>query len=455
MQPLTKRLTPSVFSRALAWSILQAGIKLLGQLTLGKTIALWFGPAGLAWIGQFQNLLYLQQNLGPGAIQNSLVQALNQPKYLAGKGGPSATGQEARQGLLGFAWNLGLVLCLLGALVWAFTYSQVGARLTGVTLPLWLYLALTFGLVFPTFFYWALAYHSAVQDYRRYALLNVQQTLWSVGLFVVGAWLGGKSGACLGLVLSQIPVGLTALKGMKEAGFPLKSLAGRLRLGLRSFATDHETYGLWPLVALSLYSVLSTQLVLLGIRSYLLHRHSMAEAGCWEALMRLSNVWVPVVSVLLTSYYLPDLSRSVERKAYLLNSLKASLSSAGLVAVYAAAVMAFRQPVVALLFSEEFLPLLSILGLQLGADILKAACWGLHHGLLARRKAKILTFLDLAYQSILLGGLATGLAHDRWESVVWLYAIATLVQLLATVVVWWMDSLRIPAADGLNQNSSL
>jgi PST family polysaccharide transporter len=435
------------FVGALGWSTLQAGVKVSGQFAMGKMIALWFGPAGLALIGQFQNILYLQQNLGGGAIQNSLVQALNQKRW-------GLEGPEALKALM----MTGLSLAMWTTLIVAFGFLTLMGLIHGMglnlNLPLWLLVILAWSLGFSAFWYWAMAYQSGIKNYKALAGLQIQQLAWTVSLFAGFGWIWGTQGACMGLALAQIPAGLVAIQLMHKAGFQVWPIfRGGFLIPISQALKGMREHGLGPLLALSLYSVASSQLSLLIIRTYLMQQHSPAEAGCWEALQRISNVWVPVISVLLGSYYLPTLSRSMERKAYLLNSLKASLSSAGLVAVYAAAVMAFRQPVVALLFSEDFLPLLSMLGLQLGADILKAACWGLHHGLLARRKAKILIFLDLAYQSILLGGLATGLAHDRWESVVWLYAIATLVQLLATVVVWWMDSLKIPEADRLTQNS--
>ena len=66
--------------KALGWSILQSAFKLTGLYGVGKLMALWFGPAGLALIGQFQSLLYLQQNAGGFATYNALIQGMSQQK---------------------------------------------------------------------------------------------------------------------------------------------------------------------------------------------------------------------------------------------------------------------------------------------------------------------------------------------------------------------------------------
>lgn len=56
--------------------MLQSAVKVVGNFTMGKLVALWFGPAGLAMVGQFQNLFFLQQSATGGAVQNGVIQGV-------------------------------------------------------------------------------------------------------------------------------------------------------------------------------------------------------------------------------------------------------------------------------------------------------------------------------------------------------------------------------------------
>jgi hypothetical protein len=64
---------------------------------------------------------------------------------------------------------------------------------------------------------------------------------------------------------------------------------------------------------MALYSVGMTQVVLVLIRSQLLAEFSAETAGWWEGVQRIGNLWVPVISTLMTSHFLPALSQAKDR----------------------------------------------------------------------------------------------------------------------------------------------
>jgi O-antigen/teichoic acid export membrane protein len=91
-------------------------------------MALWFGPAGLALIGQFQNLLYLQQNAGGAAVHNALIQGMSQQK---------AEGRD-EESYLRKGLALGMILSLGVALLWWAVLPWLLAPVLGGDFPLWL-----------------------------------------------------------------------------------------------------------------------------------------------------------------------------------------------------------------------------------------------------------------------------------------------------------------------------
>ena len=55
---------------------LQSGLKVVSGLVIGKTIAVFFGPAGLALFGQLQNIIGSISILCNGSIQTGLIRGV-------------------------------------------------------------------------------------------------------------------------------------------------------------------------------------------------------------------------------------------------------------------------------------------------------------------------------------------------------------------------------------------
>ncbi|MFM7699431.1 MAG: hypothetical protein ACKO7V_01415, partial [Bacteroidota bacterium] len=132
-------------TRALWWSGIQACVKVLGQFSLVKVIALWYGPAGLALAGQFQNLLYLLQTMGGSATQHSSIQALNQDGLSA----------ESQRGVLTVSLQISFWITMILALLWILGYPWLDALIFPSEFPGWLYFLLPLSCLLSTFFFWA------------------------------------------------------------------------------------------------------------------------------------------------------------------------------------------------------------------------------------------------------------------------------------------------------------
>ena len=416
--------------KALGWSVLQSVYKLGGLYGVGKLMALWFGPAGLALIGQFQNLLYLQQNAGGAAVHNALIQGLSRLQ-----GEQRDPNPLLREGML-----LGIALSLAVSVLWWALMPWVLDPILGENFPLTLAWVLPLTVLGSTFWAGALAQASSQGHYRRNALLNMAQTSSTLLFFGILGYRWGLYGACLGLGLAQIPPALYAYFQLKRYS---RSLQGPWASIIVSFAQLRHSR-LWPLVVMSLYSVGVTQVVLVIIRSHLFTEFSAETAGWWEGVQRIGNLWVPVISTLLTSHFLPSLSQAKDRSTYTRLSWQAALISSGLVGLYALAVWLLGDRAVTLLFSQDFHPMLAVLPLHLATDVLKAGVWGLHNAMLARQKASWLLFLDLGFQSAYVLGVLWATPRYGWEAAVGVYAAGMVVNALITIVLWKKIQVQSP-----------
>jgi O-antigen/teichoic acid export membrane protein len=147
-----------------------------------------------------------------------------------------------------------------------------------------------------------------------------------------------------------------------------------------SFIKKLSSYSLMALVS----SVLGP-LVFLMVRNNIIQTLDIIQAGFWETMMRISTYYMLFVSTVLTVYFLPKLSTSVdnqETKNIFWNYYKGILPVfiLGVTIIYFA-----RFFIIRLLFTKEFLAVESLFFWQLLGDVLKVASLILGYQFFAKR----------------------------------------------------------------------
>lgn len=74
-------------------------------------------------------------------------------------------------------------------------------------------------------------------------------------------------------------------------------------------------------------SILTVPLSQLIVRTYVISQLSIDEAGLWESVVRISNMYLMVITSSLSVYYLPTISEISNNKVYpeIIKSLKTIL----------------------------------------------------------------------------------------------------------------------------------
>lgn len=411
----------SQFIKAFSWSALQSAIKVLGNFIMGKLVAIWFGPSGLALLGQFQNLFFLQQSASGGAVQNGLIQGI-------------AHHQEEEQQhklVLESGIAITLLLTVLCIVFWIIGYPWIAQHWLPTNFPPLVYFFVPISLLFSSAFFIISSYFSAKKNYRSNAWINIFQSVFTVLFFILLGQLFGIYGACFGLLLGQIPAVLYGFKQFKQV----------FKLKIQWRWPQKKEDGLWSFALLALYSSLATQLNQIFIRSMIVDQVGNAEAGYWEALQRISNLWVPVLSVLFTTLFLPRLTANKTRKGFLKESIGTVGVAAILVGAFAVVGYLFRVQIVDLLFSKEFKNAESVMGVHLLGDVAKAITWAFAYTLLSRKKSILLLIIDLLFNVIYWSFAHFFIQSQGWTGAVFAYPMAMLVNLLFTSLAWsWVLS---------------
>jgi len=350
------------------------GVRVLTSLGLNKLLAVYVGPSGYAVIGQFQNFVTMLTALASGAVNTGVV------KYTS----EFFDDEERQIAVWKTAGSLALIGSIALGLLIALLHNPLADWILKDKTNASVFIFLGVGLVFFTFNSLLLAILNGKKEIKRYVTVNIAGSL--VGLIVTGGlsvcW--GLYGALVALAINQSIVFCVALSlCWRRNWFHLRFLIGRLDpVALRSL-------GKYTLMALASAACLPISQIL--IRSYLGANFGWQAAGHWEALMRISGLYLMVVTTPLAVYYLPRLSEirdNTELKREIISgySLILPVVAAGALAIYL-----LRHFLVLTLFASAFAPMSNLFAWQMLGDVMKIGSWLLSFVMLGR--AMIRTFI--------------------------------------------------------------
>ena len=139
------------------------------------------------------------------------------------------------------------------------------------------------------------------------------------------------------------------------------------------------------------------------IRRYIMLDLSELEAGWWEAMNRISNIYLLVVTTSFSVYYLPRLSEITEPNEVRREIGKAfkviiPLLLTGFVLVYLC-----RFLIIRILFTSEFLPMAKLFGWQMGSDLFKIGCYILTYVMIAKARTVVYVTTEIVFTIIYIG----------------------------------------------------
>lgn len=348
-------------------SAIPVGFRVLASLFLNKILAIYVGPSGYAVIGQFQNFVSMLTTLASGAINTGVT------KYTA-----EYFDDEARQTVI---WKTAGTITLIGSLGVGFAIVVSHSWLSELILKdesfATVFIWLGFGLVLFTLNGLLLAILNGKKEIGRFIIINIAGSL--VGLVVTGglAYWWGLYGALVALAINQSIVFIVTLALCWRAPwFNFRILAGKLD------PIAVHSLGKFTLMALASSTFIPLSQML--IRNHLAESFGWTAAGHWDALLRISSLYLMLISTPLAVYYLPRLSEirnNLEMKQEILKGyyILLPVAAAGAVVIYL-----LRDWIIVTLFNAEFSPMRDLFGWQMVGDIIKAACWLLGYVFLSK-----------------------------------------------------------------------
>ncbi len=353
-------------------------IKILNGFVIVKIIAIYVGPSGLALISQFQNFITVLMTFGTGAINTGVI------KYTA----EYRDEIKEKKKLWSTALHISLIGTLISAVLLILFHNQFSLLLLKDEKYGLIFIVFALTLIFYTLNSLLLAILNGQKEIKKLIIINIISSF--IGLFLTGAlaYFYGLYGALLSYVLGQSVVFLVTIAFVfKNNWFNLQMFVGKI---------DKEYLKrLGKYASMAVVAVLTATATKMLIRDYLGESISWNDAGYWDGVSRISDVYLMLIITTLSIYYLPRLSEIKEDSELRKEIFSAYKIILPLVIILAIAVYLLRDIAITLLFTEEFMPMRDLFAYQLFGDVLKIASWLLSYLMVARAMTKIFIYTEI------------------------------------------------------------
>jgi len=355
-------------------------VRMVTLLCINKILAVYVGPAGYAALGQFQNAVQMITTFASGAINAGVT------KYTA-----EYHEDEERQRTV---WRTAGSISLIGALVTGVLVSVFNERLSLLFLN-----DRAFGGVFVWFSATLvlfilntllLAVLNGKKEIPRYVISNIAGSLFALAVTTYMAIMWGLYGALVALAVYQsLSFFVTLFLCHSAPWFKIRYFIGRIDPGV---ARNLAKY-----TAMSLTSVACVPVSQILVRNHLGQSFGWEAAGYWEALTRLSGAYLMLITTTLSVYYLPrfsELKKAEDIRAEISRGYKVilPLTAAGALIIYL-----FRDMIVKLLFTPEFLPMTDLFAWQMLGDTLKIGSWIMAYLMLGKAMFKLFMVTEIVF----------------------------------------------------------
>ncbi|MFL9482450.1 O-antigen translocase [Chitinophagaceae bacterium LWZ2-11] len=387
-------------------SLIVAFSKVISALMLNKVLALFVGPQGYALIGQLQNIITSATSIASAGVNTGIV------KYTAEYGNDEKKQIKLWQtagsiGLIGtFLVSISLILCSKKISIFFFFSPDFAYLITLTACFLILYVVNTF----------LTSIVNGLKEVRMFAGINIANSIMSLMLTSLFAYYGGLKGALIALATGQSLVAIiTILIIAKKKWLRINNFFGKID---RKIAIKLGVYGIVTLVTSLLAPFIQSI-----VRGIIIKNHGLEPAGYWDAMSRVSNTYLLIITFPLIAYFLPKISGATnnrDSRNFFFEGARVLLPISILCSL---CLYLLRNFVIRVLFSYKFLPMEELFAWQVIGDVFRVLCWLFSYYLIAKAYIKTFIIAEISINLAILG-LAYLVSKSSISHIPMIYCIA-------------------------------
>ncbi len=361
-------------------------VKMCTGLISVKIVAAIIGPAGVALLGQLSNFSIVIMSFSCGGINSGIT------KYIA----EYKSDESKVADYISTALRI-IVLCsLLCGTVMILFHNWISK---------FIMLSDEYGYVFIIFGITVLLYAlnsmltsivNGYKDFKKFVCISIANSIMGVIFTVILVLCWHLKGALIAAVTYQSVMFFITLWMLRNSSW-LKWNFFKRRLS-KVISSKYFKYTM-----MTLTTALTLPIAQMFLRGYVMTEISTVEAGWWEGMNRISNMYLMVITSSFVVYYLPRLSEITntnELRCEIIKTYKviSPLIFCGFLVVYIS-----RYLIVNILFTSEFLPMTELFLWQLIGDFFKVSSWVLAFIMQAKAMAKIYIITEIVATLMYIG----------------------------------------------------
>lgn len=352
--------------------------RLISSLIVNKILAIYIGPSGYAVIGQFQNLVSIVVSLSGGIISAGVIKATAQ----------NFSDPLKQQQIWKTALRLSLIVSVLtgGSLLLLQSWIERFFLLYDDLSLIFTCLALSVPTIAINNV--LLAIINGKKEVTTFVVSNILTSSFSLVvtacLVIYFELLGAMISYTVVPVLTLLA---TAFLINRKEWFSLDKVWGSIEL-----SSLHELKGY---AFMGITSALAVPITHTLIRNLIVEDIGLEEAGYWQAMWRISSIYLMLITTTMGLYYLPRIAEIDTASEMKSEIVKVSLFVIPITIIGALAIFIMRDYVISVLFTESFYLMRNLFAWQLLGDVLKVVAWILGYVLLGRAMTKLFVISEI------------------------------------------------------------
>lgn len=353
-------------------------VKMISLLVLNKVLALYVGPSGYAAIGQFQNAIQMIMALTSGSIGTGVT------KYTA----EYYESEEKQHTLWQTASTIAFISTLIISLLVVLFNKQLAAWFLKDETYGGVFLCFAVTLLLFVFNILLLAVLNGKKEIGSYIVANIAGSIISILLTGFMVIYYGLYGALIALAINQsFTFFVTFYITSRSSWFKVRYFIGSIDKAVVKNLSKYAAMAITGAICAPICNIL--------VRNYIGENLGWESAGYWESMVRISGAYLMVVTTTLGVYFLPkfsELSAYFDIRSEITKSLVIVLP---LLFLMLSVIYIFKNEVVGILMSKEFLPVTDLFHWYLIGDFIKIVSWFFAFLMISKSMTKAYIFSEI------------------------------------------------------------
>ena len=386
MKKLLNRIKQAEIVKVFSLNALSTFIHMCTGLISTKDVATIIGPSGVAMLGQLNNINSMLQGLAAGGIRSGVTKYIaeyKEDKLLVSK-------------YISNALLISAIFTIIISLVCIFGCNTLSKTILFTEEYSYVFVILGYTIFLFTLNSLLISILNGFKEFKKYVVVSISSSFVSLIFSVSLCLIWELKGAMISAVTFQsIVFFVTLYQCRKCEWFKIKNFFAERD---KDIIIKYLQYTLMTLVSLSILPV--SQMIL---RGYVINNISEAEAGWWEGMNRISNVYLSIITTSLSIYILPRMSEIKDKWKLKCELIKYYKFIIPVLILIITAIYLLRHFVIWVLYTPDFYPMEKLFIWQLLGDLFKITSWILSYLMLAKARTKAFISTEIIFGLSMLG----------------------------------------------------